>query len=86
MGFHAERQRAGASKWSYQQIAGPQPGRGDAGSAPEGMSQSQDRQTFDAILSRRLPELGVGTARRLCACLEGGRQPGAEDRAGKQEP
>lgn len=50
------------------------------------MSQSQDRQTFDAILSRRLPELGVGTASRLCACLEGGRQPGDEDRAGKQEP
>lgn len=61
-----------ASKWSYQQIARPQPGRGATGSAPETVSQSQDRQTFDAILSGRLPELGgVGTASRLCACLGG---------------
>lgn len=55
--FHSKRRHAGACERSYQQIAGLQPGNGDRGSAPEGMSQSQDQQTFNAILSRQLPEL-----------------------------
>lgn len=50
-GLHSEGPCARACEWSYQQIAGLQPGD---------VSQSQDGQTCSEILSTQLPELGRG--------------------------
>ncbi|XP_038295589.1 translation initiation factor IF-2-like [Canis lupus familiaris] len=71
---------AAAGEPADQQIAGPQPG---AGSAAQGMSQSPRRQTCEAMLRGRPPGLGRDRG-RLCACLEGGRQPPAGDGTGRE--